>query len=81
MDSIIDHIHNTLEAPVVPSTGRRAKILSQLDPIMEQIVDEFGLSFTNRLTDLHGELSADNEDREFRLGFITGARLMMEVLG
>ena len=81
MESIIDHIHHTLEMPFPSSPERHAKIIARLDPLMDQITAHFGLSFANDLTDLQGELNADYEDREFRLGLITGAKLMMEVLG
>ena len=81
MRSIINDIHGMLELPVQPRDEQREKITAQLDPMMEQIVDEFGLAFSQRLTDLYIDLCDGDDLREFRLGFITGAKLMMEVLG
>ena len=80
MDSLINGIRNYLDLPLEISP-RRTDIRAKLDPMVERVQAAFGFDFVNDFTELFAELHTDNDEREFRLGFVTGARLMMEILG
>ena len=81
MNSIIDEMYSLLDLPKPLSDSERTKIRARLDPLMDQVQAHFGVAFVDELTGLHSDLCGNNDLREFRAGFITGARLMMEVLG
>lgn len=80
MDSIINDIHDLLDLPRPENPPARDALLTRLDPMVERIQAAFGLEFVDEFTELYADLYASNDQREFHLGFVTGARLMMEVL-
>ena len=81
MDSLINDIHDLLDLPRPSDSPDREKLRAQLLPMMERIQAAFGLTFLDDFTNLHTNLCGSNDQREFHLGFVTGARLMMEIMG
>jgi len=79
MDSLINDIRNHLDLPSELSP-RRAAVRARLDPMVDRVQAAFGFDFVNDFTELFAELHEDNDEQEFRLGFVTGARLMMEIM-
>jgi len=80
MESLISNIRETLDLPLEMSP-RRTDVRAKLDPMVERVQAAFGFDFVNDFTELFAELHTDNDEREFHLGFVTGAKLMMEILG
>ena len=81
MQSLIEEIHALLDFPSDETSSRRAQILTRLDTMVQQVQDAFGLDFVDRFTELYALLYTNHDCEEFRQGFITGARLMWEILG
>lgn len=55
----------------------RAQIFSELD----RVEAAFGTEFLDRLLDLDGERAQQEYYQYYRSGFLTGARLILEVMG
>lgn len=60
--------------------NKQQELCSQISAEMEKVQAVFGIDFVNHLFDLEAEEDVQENYQYYRSGFLTGARLMLEVL-
>lgn len=60
---------------------KQQELCSQVSDEMEKVQAVFGIDFMNHLFDLEAEEGVQENYQYYRSGFLTGARLMLEVMG
>lgn len=80
MDSILNSLFNGTYHPTPVLTKTQRELISQLDPLQDQVQQAFGLDFLDQMADLQAELGRCSEHFYFIEGFRLGAQLMLEAL-